>query len=256
MIVTVVVPTYNERANLPGLLDDLRAVRTQLPMTIWIVDDASADGTVEFVRDLARTDSGLRLVEHGDRRGGRGRAVIDAMRLWLEGAPGDAVLVEMDGDRSHDPAAIPEMLRCLESTGADVVLGSRYVPGGGASLTPARRGLSILANLFARRILGLAPRDCSTGFRVYRHAALDGVGLERLTTRGHATHIELLYRLCASGARVAESPIHYAARGSGRSKADLREVARTLRQLIGLRWSRPADRARREGQPSGVLRSR
>lgn len=234
----VVIPTYCERESLPWVLDRLLSLECDRELQLWVIDDASPDGTGDLVRSEATRDDRLRLVERPT-RAGRGAAVIDGLQRIVSSLPPSeaALIVEMDGDGSHDPAHIPALVAAAAE--ADVVLGSRYVSGGRAELTSARRALSRLANFFAARVLGLTPRDCSTGFRCYRRQALERIDLATLTTGGHATHIELLYRLQRAGLAIGEVPIHYRPRRRGRSKVSPLEVVRVGASLLGLLRASP-----------------
>ena len=231
------IPTYCERANIAEVVEGLARVQWPASVEFWVVDDASPDGTGDVVAALAPTVPEVRLLRRAGRKGRRGGAVLHAMRTWLDATAArsdvDALFLEMDGDGSHDPGAVPAMLRA--ATDADVVLGSRYTPGGLAVLSPLRRMLSVVANSFVRRVLGLPYADSTTGFRAYRRSALARVSLDALRTEGHATHIELLLRLHQTGASIAEAPIRYAARRGGDSKVTWLEVGRVLWALSRLR---------------------
>lgn len=236
--VTVMIPTYRERQVLPTVLDDLWAAIPESDVSVWVLDDRSPDGTGDIVRSLCDSHESLALLCPTMRRG-RGGAVLLGIQHWLAlrenagtGAGVDLV-AEMDGDGSHDPAALVPMLEAAREH--DVVLGSRYIPGGRASLAHRRRALSWLANLFARWVLGLPYRDCSTGYRCYQRTALERLDLDAISCQGHATHLELLFKLHRAGARIGEVPIHYAARKGGESKVEAAEVVRVLLSLVRMR---------------------
>lgn len=237
-LVGVVMPTYCEARSVPALLRELLSLDIPYRLHVLVVDDGSPDGTADRVREIASLCDAVQL--HVRERGrGRGSAVLCGFARVLDGAErpagseGIEIIVEMDGDGSHRPADMPGMLAALAN--ADVVIGSRYIRGGGADLSPRRRLLSMLANALSRRIFGLDYSDCTTGYRCYRASALRTIGLDSMQTDGHATHIELLHRLHQQGARIAETPIFYRARTAGTTKADAAQIWETLRSLIAMR---------------------
>lgn len=231
----LVVPTYDERENLPALVERVFAA---LPgAEILVVDDGSPDGTADLVRELATGRPGLHLLERRGERG-LGRAYVAGLARGL--AAGYEVLGTMDADLSHDPAYLPAMLAQMTG-GADVVIGSRYVPGGGTvNWGLHRRLLSRLANRFAGRLLGLRLRDLTSGFRLYRAPALAAIDLAAITSTGYSFLAELLYRLDAAGARIAESPIVFVDRREGRSKLSPAEIPKGAYHLLRLRLGRTA----------------
>ncbi len=206
----VLIVTFNEVHNIPRLVP---AVRQHLPdATVLVVDDNSPDGTSDAVRELQRTDPGLRLIT---RRGERGysSATILGMRHALEGDY--EAVATLDADFSHDPADLPRLLAAL--TEADVAVGSRYVGGIRVLNWDVRRLLlSLAANAYIRWLTGLRCTDCTSGFRAYRASALRGASLERITTTGYAFLPELLFAL--REARVADVPICFTERRAGESK--------------------------------------
>jgi dolichol-phosphate mannosyltransferase len=237
----LVVPTYNERGNLAALVE--RVFATLPGAEILVVDDGSPDGTAELARELAARRPGLHLLERRGERG-LGRAYVAGLERGL--AAGYEVLGTMDADLSHDPAYLPAMLARLvtgteKGPEVDVVVGSRYVAGGGTVHWGLhRRLLSRFANRFAARLLGLELRDLTSGFRLYRAAALAAVDLSAITSTGYSFLVELLDRLRAAGARVAESPIVFVDRRQGRSKLSLGEIPRGAYHLLRRRFGRPA----------------
>ncbi len=230
----LVVPTYNERGNLAELVGRIFAA---LPgAEILVVDDGSPDGTAELARELAAERPGIHLLERRGRRG-LGRAYVAGLERGL--AAGYETVGTMDADLSHDPAHLPAMLARLAQ--ADVVVGSRYIAGGGTRHWGLyRRLLSRLANRFSARLLGLGARDLTSGFRLYRAAALAGIDLAEITSTGYSFLVELLYRLSLAGARIAESPIVFADRRRGSSKLSLWEIPRGAYHLMKLRLGRAA----------------
>jgi dolichol-phosphate mannosyltransferase len=209
----LVLPTYNEAANLPVLLDRLWKV---LPgMHVLIVDDNSPDGTGELADDLVRRWPERVRILHRPQKDGLGRAYVAGFRLALE--QGYQRIAQMDADLSHDPAALPALLEALR--GADLVLGSRYAAGGGIEgWRWHRRILSRTANRFARWALGAPFADLTGGFKVWRADALRSIGLERVCSRGYLFLIETTMLCARNGGRIREAPIVFRDRHNGRSK--------------------------------------
>ncbi|MFM9038045.1 MAG: polyprenol monophosphomannose synthase [Actinomycetota bacterium] len=229
MRATVVLPTYNEAQNLVPLLTRIREVVPDIG--ILIVDDNSPDGTGAMADECAARLADVRVI-HRPQKQGLGNAYRHAFAEIL--ASGVDVVVTMDVDFSHDPEAIPAMLAAIES-GADAVVGSRYVPGGSTVNWPVhRRLLSKWGNLYTGAILGVRVRDCTSGFRAYRTSAL--AAIEPGTTRadGYAFLTELVLRLVRLGYRVGEVPIIFTERVHGKSKMSGRIVAESM--LLVTRW--------------------
>jgi dolichol-phosphate mannosyltransferase len=221
MATTVVVPTYNEAENLPPLVEALYAL--DLPdLRVLVVDDSSPDGTGHLAEELGerlrREGEPFVRVLHRPQKQGLGRAYVAGMTRALE--DGADFVVQMDADLSHEPTEIPKMLDALERTGAGVVIGSRYVPGG--SLDPdwtrARRLLSVWANLYARTILRMQVRDITAGFKLWRREALLAVDLARITSDGYAFQIEMNWEVRRRGYEIVEIPIYFRERREGASK--------------------------------------
>lgn len=210
----VVVPTYDERDNLPALE---RGLRAHLPGShLMVVDDASPDGTGAVADALAAARPGEVHVIHRPGKQGLGRAYLDGFRRAL--ALDYEVIVQMDCDLSHDPAAVAALLGAL-SAGADLALGSRYVPGGGTvHWGLARRLVSRWGSFYARTVLGVPYRDLTGGFKAWRRETLAAIPLERVTAEGYAFQIEMTYRAHRLGRRIAEVPITFTDRRVGRSK--------------------------------------
>lgn len=231
--VTVVIPVYCERDTLPPLIAAIFSQEMDVALEVWIVDDNSPDGTGRAVDDLRTTYPTLRLVSRPEARG-RGAAVMDAFGRLVESPAPPDLIVEMDGDGSHEAASLPSIIAAASD--AEVVIGSRYVPGGAADLSGKRRLLSKLANAYARIVLGLPYADCSTGYRCYRRGVLEKIGISQIGSGGHAAHLELLYELDRAGVTVAEVPIHYRVRTAGESKVTLSETLRVAWVLLRVRW--------------------
>ena len=208
----LVLPTYNEAANIEAIVE---AVLAKLPATgrVRIVDDASPDGTGEIAERLAERD---RLeVLHRPRKEGLGPAYIAGFRRALSAGAG--LVLEMDSDFSHDPAYLP---RLLDAAGrADVVIGSRYVPGGGVREWSAlRQAISRGGSAYARIALGVGVRDLTGGFKCFRREVLEAIDLDAVRSRGYAFQVELTYRAIQHGFKVVEVPIVFRDRKVGESK--------------------------------------
>ena len=214
----VVIPTYNERDNLPIVLARLLALPD---VRVLVVDDASPDGT-GAIADAAAANSGGRVtVIHRAGARGLGRSYIDGMRRALD--LGATHVCQMDADLSHDPADVPRLIAATAD--ADMVIGSRYVPGGSIENWPLRRVvLSAFANRYVRAIAGLRINDCTSGFRCWRREALARLPLDRITSDGYAFLVELAWDAVAAGCRVAEVPITFVERRQGASKLSGRVV--------------------------------
>ncbi|HWG89639.1 MAG TPA: polyprenol monophosphomannose synthase [Candidatus Thermoplasmatota archaeon] len=226
-LVSVVVPTYNERDNLPALVAGIdKHITTDYE--IIVVDDGSPDGTADVARELA-TEYPVRLLSRGAKLG-----LGSAYRAGFRLARGDAVL-EMDADLSHDPRHIPGLLEAVER-GASMAVGSRYVHGGAIrNWGPYRKVVSGVGNGLARTILGLGSKDCTSGFRCY---AADWKHLVTSTkSDGYAFQVEVLYLAKKWGATVAEVPIIFENRTVGKSKLGASEFGKFLATLGRLRVS-------------------
>jgi len=208
----VVIPTYNERANLPVLVEGLLGHDR---VRALVVDDNSPDGTGALADDLARANPGRVDVIHRTGRRGFGRSCVDGMAHALA-EPVDLVC-QMDADLSHDPAQLPDLMRAADH--ADVVIGSRYVPGGRIVNWPLRRRLlSHFANCYIRTITRLTPHDCTSGYRCWRREALAAIPLDQVVSDGYSFIVELLFNAAQNGARLAETPITFVERREGQSK--------------------------------------
>lgn len=230
--ILVVVATYNERANLPRLTE---AIREHAPRAeLLVVDDNSPDGTGRWVDEVAQDDPTLHVL-HRPGKLGLGTATVAGLRFAIE-HDFDWVLT-MDADLSHDPAAIPRLLEAaLDPTDpVDVVIGSRYVPGGGIEGWPLhRRWMSRTINALARKMLGLSVRDCSGAFRCYRVATLRALDLDQVRSHGFAYLEELLWLLERHGARMREVPFTFVDRTHGHSKISTREAWAALGTIVRL----------------------
>jgi dolichol-phosphate mannosyltransferase len=220
--VAVVIPTYNERDNLEPIVGRLR---TAVPDAhILVVDDGSPDGTGEIADKLAAEDPQLHVL-HRAGKSGLGTAYIAGFTWGLE--HGYGVLVEHDADGSHDPADLPKMLAALE--GADLVIGSRYVPGGTVVNWPkSREVLSRGANVYVRMMLGIGVHDATAGFRAYRAATLRAIDLDQVESQGYCFQVDLTLRTAERGFRIREVPITFTERARGASKMSQSVVLEAL----------------------------
>ena len=219
----VIVPTYNERDNLPVIAQELLAIPD---VHLMIVDDRSPDGTGGVADALAAIESGRVRVVHRSGPRGLGRSYIDGMQQALlhTDAP---VICQMDADLSHLPSDLPRLLDATRQ--ADLVIGSRYVRGGTVVNWPRQRvWLSTFANLYVRSLTGIPVRDVTSGFRCWRREALQRIPLARLRSDGYAFQVEMTWQARAAGARIAEVPITFVERRQGQSKLSGRVIAESV----------------------------
>jgi len=239
--VLVIIPTYNEAENLPVILDRLFAAVPDAHALV--VDDGSPDGTGEAADKLASEDGRIEVL-HRTEKAGLGAAYVAGFRRGL--AAGYDVLVEMDADGSHAPEQLPRLLAALAH--ADVVLGSRWVPGGQVRNWPkSREALSRGANLYTRLALGIDLHDATGGYRAYRRAVLETIELDSIASHGYCFQIDLAWRAVQAGFRVTEVPITFADRERGESKMSGGIVREALFKVT--EWGA----AHRAGQLRGLL---
>jgi dolichol-phosphate mannosyltransferase len=228
----VIVPTLNERENLPPLVD---ALLTLPNVRVLVVDDGSPDGTGAIADGLAKQHPGRVDVMHRTGRRGLGRSYVDGMTRAV-GEDVD-VICHMDADFSHDPLELPRLITAAAS--ADLVVGARYVPGGRVVHWPLRRQiLSRFANLYVHLVAGLRTRDCTSGYRCWRRPALAALPLDTVVSDGYSFMIEMLFLAEQRGYRIVEVPITFVERQQGESKlsrAVLKESAITPWRLRGSR---------------------
>ena len=223
----MILPTYDERNTIEPVL---RGVLLHERVEALVIDDGSPDGTGDVVRAIAATEPRVRLVER-PAKAGLASAYLAGFRIALD--EGYDLVGEMDADRSHDPADLPAMLSAAGT--ADLVLGSRYVPGGSvADWSPARVLLSRTANAYARLMLGMSVRDATSGFRVYRRELLQAILAEPVVAHGYGFQIELALRAWRGGWRVREHPIAFRDREHGKSKISRTIVVEALWHVT--RW--------------------
>jgi dolichol-phosphate mannosyltransferase len=228
-----VIPTYNERDNLPAIEAALR--ETVPDVHLAVVDDNSPDGTGEIGDRLAAARPGAVHVIHRSGKQGLGTAYVAGFRRVLE--LGYSRIVQMDCDFSHDPARVPVLLGALdEDRGADLVVGSRYVPGGGtANWGLIRETISRTGSRYARTVLGLRYRDLTAGFKAWRREALEAIPLDRVAAQGYCFQIEMTYRAHLLGLRIREVPIVFVDRRVGQSKMSRRIVLEAMMRCWALR---------------------
>lgn len=211
-ICTVVIPTFNERETLPPLVNQLMAISG---IRVLVVDDASPDGTGEIANGLGSTFPGRVDVLHRPARGGLGSAYIEGMQRAL--TQGSALIAQMDADLSHDVRYLPDLMAATAN--ADLVIGSRYVPGGGVSnWSFLRERLSRFANIYVRWITGLPVKDATAGYRCWRREILMQIPLSKLVSNGYAFQVEMAWEAFQRGLRIKEVPIVFVERHHGRSK--------------------------------------
>jgi dolichol-phosphate mannosyltransferase len=229
---TIIIPTYNERENIVLLTEQL--LKLGLGSQVIIVDDGSPDGTGKLADELSARNPTVEVIHRASKLG-LGTAHIAGMKQAL--ANGMDLIVTMDADFSHHPRYIPAMLAGLERF--DVVIGSRYVPGGGTlGCTLPRKALSRGANLFAGTTLSLQAGDATAGFRGYHRPVLESIALDEIMSNGYSFLIEMLYRCQRQGWRIGEIPIVFENRQRGTSKISKAEIFRALQTVGRLGWER------------------
>ncbi len=231
--VLVVVPTYNERDNVVPLVRELLAQGETID--VWVADDGSPDGTADAVRSVMAEHPGRVDLVLRDLKAGRGAAVIAAFKRGLADPRRYELFFEMDADFSHHPRELPKFLAKLES--CDMVVGSRYVPGGGTSEWGFWRPLlSALANRYVSLVAGVPIRDTTSGYRAYRRAVLEETEFERIKIRGYVVHGEMAYQAWIHGFRLGEVPIHFKNRAREASKLSGEEIYTALLNFALLRF--------------------
>jgi dolichol-phosphate mannosyltransferase len=236
----VCVPTYDEKENVEPICKAILAASPALD--VLVIDDNSPDGTGQIADRLAAEEPRVHVLHRAGKEG-LGKAYLAGFAWALE--RGYRLVLEMDADFSHDPGHLPAILAAAAD--ADLVLGSRYVPGGGTvNWGIGRRLLSRGGSLYARTILGLRVRDLTGGFKCFRREVLEAIDLGSVACTGYAFQIELTYRAARRGFRVVEVPIVFADRRVGQSKMSKRIVLEALRKVWAIRWSSFARALRRE----------
>jgi dolichol-phosphate mannosyltransferase len=233
----VMIPTYNEQENISALVGEVLGLKIK-GLHILVVDDNSPDGTSLIVKEIAKENKNVHLLVRTKKRG-RGSAGKEGMLYCLD--KGADIIIEMDGDFSHHPKYIPQMLKEIKRY--DVVLGSRLVQGGhdiGRGIL--RRTITKLANLYITFMLGIKIKDCNSGFRCFRRDLLKRIRPEKFESKGPAIVQEMLYKAHLAGARIKEIPIDFINRTKGKSKLGLRELAMGYWMVLKLKLLHVAGR--------------
>jgi dolichol-phosphate mannosyltransferase len=230
----VILPTYNEAANIGPMVDALEPKLTHPDDRILIVDDNSPDGTGRVADDIAAGNPRVRVL-HRRIKEGLGPAYLDGFREALAG--GADLIVQMDADFSHDPAYLPRLLAGSEA--ADLVIGSRYVPGGGITeWGQVRRLLSRGGSLYSRTILRVPVRDLTGGFKCFRREVLESIDFSQVAASGYSFQVEMTFRVVQAGFSVMEVPITFRERQEGDSKMTTAIVAEAAWRVPAMRFRR------------------
>jgi dolichol-phosphate mannosyltransferase len=252
--VWLIIPTYDERANLNGIVREAAAVLERaLPGTyrILIVDDNSPDGTGAIADALAAELDPVEVL-HRPAKAGLGQAYRAGFARALDA--GATMVIEMDADFSHDPRYLPTLLQ--EAENADLVLGSRYVAGGGVrDWGPLRRLISRGGGVYARTILGVDVKDLTGGFKCIRREVLEAIDLDTVRADGYVFQIEVTYRALMAGFKVREVPIVFVDRTAGKSKMSIRIALEAMWVVPAIRRSAPAALARKAASTGQASRS-
>lgn len=243
----VVLPTYNESATIAEMLRRIRAAGLH-DVDVLVVDDNSPDGTADLADALAPELGGIEVLRRPS-KSGLGSAYREGFKIGL--AQGYEALVEMDADLSHDPSALGDLLAELEG-GADLVIGTRYMPGGKIpDWSWYRRAISRGGNLYARFMLGLPARDATSGYRAYHRRSLERINLTAVRADGYGFQIEMAYKVARAGGILAEVPIEFMDRTLGRSKMSSRIV---VEALVLVTWWGLAGRLRQRRKQRALAR--
>ena len=235
MNLSVILPTYNERENIEKMISSLTSVFTKSNINgiIVVVDDNSPDGTGKLVDEIKKKNKIVHIV-HRKIKEGLGRAYISGMNYSLK--ENANLIMTMDCDFSHDPNLIPNFIKKINE-GYDLVLGSRYIQGGGVYNWPLyRKIISWGGNFLPRLILGLKSHDNTTGFRCYKKKVLESINLESIKSNGYSFLVEILYLAQKNNFKIGETPILFKDREFGETKISKKEIFRTLKTLVRLRF--------------------
>lgn len=231
----IIIPTYNEKENLPSLMKEIFSYAPQTD--ILIVDDNSPDGTGKLADELHEQDPRIHVL-HRSGKLGLGTAYIAGFKYAIEHSY-DAAF-EMDADFSHDPRYLPDFLSAIEN--ADLVIGSRYIPGGSTpNWSLSRRFISGGGNIFVRFMLGIPIHDCTAGYRCYRREVLENIGLETIQTQGYGFQVEMAYRVLQHGYRIVETPIVFMDRREGKSKMSKKIFFEAFTYVLRTRFGSSSD---------------
>ena len=228
----IIIPTYNEIDNLTPLLKEIFSYAPETD--ILIVDDNSPDGTGDLADEIHQQNAQVQVL-HRPGKLGLGTAYIEGFKHAIEHAYD--VAFEMDAHFSHDPRYLPDFLKAIEN--ADLVIGSRYIPGGDTpNWTMLRRLISGGGNIFARFMLGIPVHDCTAGYRCYRRKVLESIDLDTIQSQGYAFQIELVYRVMQHGFKIVETPIVFKDRRVGKSKMSRKIVIEGFTYVFKARFSK------------------
>jgi dolichol-phosphate mannosyltransferase len=228
----VLIPTYNERENIVPLVTAILELPD--PLDVLVIDDGSPDGTAAAIEDQFKAERRVQLLRR-PKKLGLGTAYSAGFRHAFE--HGYDAAITMDADFSHNPSHIPEIIR--SSKNADIVIGSRYVPGGATqNWSWIRILISRIANLMAHIVLSLQPSDCTSGFRLYQNRALQELDFETVMAEGYSYLVEILFRAAKRNLRVAETPIIFVERRAGKSKISRAEIFKAIQTIFRLRFSK------------------
>jgi dolichol-phosphate mannosyltransferase len=243
----VVLPTYNEAENIHVVLD---LIREHLPQgDVLVVDDGSPDGTAELVEEWGSENGGVSVLRR-PAKSGLGSAYRAGFSRGL--GEGYEILIEMDSDLQHDPALLPALVHAVQD-GADLAIGSRYVPGGSVpGWKASRRLISQGGNIYAAMVLGMHVRDSTSGFRAYSAPALSAIDLTAVRADGYGFQIEMAYAVACNGGRIVEVPIAFGSRERGTSKMSSFIVAEALMLVT---WWAVRDRLLQRGRPKPMTRT-
>jgi dolichol-phosphate mannosyltransferase len=225
----VLLPTYNERENLPEIVP---AILEAAPVDVWVLDDNSPDGTGAIADELAARFKDRVRVAHRPGKEGLGKAYLDGFRRAL--AAGYERIIEMDADFSHQPKYLNDLIALADTS--DIVLGSRWVRGGGTENWPMHRQLiSRAGSLYARTVLGVSIKDLTGGFKCFNRRVLEAIDLDSVQSTGYAFQIEMTYRALKRGFTVKETPIVFVERVQGASKMSKKIVVEAITRVPKLR---------------------
>jgi len=251
----VIVPTYNERDNLPPLIERLMGL--PIPVNVLVVDDSSPDGTGQIADEIARKNSALQVL-HRQIKNGLGRAYCDGFKWALE--RDYEFIFEMDADFSHNPSDIPNFLQAAQTQDADLVLGTRYKDGIRVINWPLQRlMLSMGAGLYVRIVTGMPISDPTGGFKCFRRRALQSIDLDAVRSNGYSFQIEMTHKVWRTGGRIAEVPIIFTDRFQGSSKMSRAIVLEAFMMVWRLllqnglrRWPAKRSEPRKKVEPDAV----
>lgn len=232
--ILVITPTYNERENLPKLAREVLRVAPEA--NLLVVDDGSPDGTGEMADRMSEADPRIQVVHRAGKMG-LGSAYVEGFSRALK--DDYEYVFEIDADLSHDPKDIPRFVEAMEREGADLVIGSRYVPGGRTvNWSFWRRLISRAGGFYARAVLGLPVRDLTGGYKCFRRGTLKAIDPGTVSSEGYSFQIETTYRAAKLGLRIVEIPIVFTERRAGASKMSLAIVLEAMWRVWGFRFNR------------------